>query len=108
MQDSRIDRRQLLKGAVLTAVGVQALKPATSHAADLVKLPESDAMAKALAYHADAKKVDVKAFPTYKPNQRCENCAQIQAGTGPDRGCNLFAGKSVSINGWCKVWVPKT
>lgn len=108
MQDSKIGRRQLLKGALLTAVGAQALKPDASHAADLVKLTEADPMAKALAYHADAKKVDAKAFPTYKAGQRCETCAQIQAGTGSDRGCNLFAGKSVSINGWCKVWVPKT
>ena len=107
MQDSKFDRRQLLKGALLTAVGAQALKPAGSDAAELVKLSESDPTAMALGYHADAKKVDVKNFPTYKPNQSCSTCVQLQPGTGNERGCNLFPGKSVNVGGWCKVWVQK-
>jgi hypothetical protein len=107
MQDSKFDRRQLLKGALLGAVAVPALLPSRSDAAALVQLTEDDPTGKALGYHADAKKVDVKEFPTYKPTQSCSSCVQLQAGTGNERGCNLFPGKSVKVGGWCKVWVQK-
>jgi len=106
MQDSKFDRRQLLKSALLGAVAVPALLPSRSDAA-LVQLTEADPTAKALGYHLDAKKVDVKAFPTFKPTQSCGTCVQLQAGTGNERGCNLFPGKSVNVGGWCKVWVQK-
>jgi High potential iron-sulfur protein len=107
MQDSKFDRRQLLKGALLGAVSVPALLPTDSDAAALVTLTEADPTAKALGYHVSAKTVDVKAFPTYKPNQMCSTCVQLQAGTGNERGCNLFPGKAVNVGGWCKVWVQK-
>jgi High potential iron-sulfur protein len=107
MHESKLDRRQILKGALLGAVALPALRPGTANAAALVKLTEADPTAKALGYHMDAKTVDVKAFPTYKTTQSCSNCVQLQPGTGNERGCNLFPGKSVSVNGWCKVWVQK-
>lgn len=107
MQDSKFDRRQILKGALLGAVGIPAVLPRDSDAAALVKLSETDPTAKALGYHVDSSKVDAKAFPTHKPSQMCSNCVQLQAGTGTERGCNLFPGKSVNVGGWCKVWVQK-
>jgi hypothetical protein len=106
MQHSKFDRRQLLKGALLGAVAVPALLPRRSEAA-LVQLTETDPTAQALGYHADAKKVDVKTFTTYKPNQQCGTCVQLQPGTGNERGCNIFPGKAVNVGGWCKVWVQK-
>ena len=106
MQDSKFDRRQILKGALLSAV-IPAVLPRDSDAATLVKLTEDDPTAKALGYHLDAKKVDIKTFPTFKPNQTCGTCVQLQPGTGTERGCNLFPGKSVNVGGWCKVWVQK-
>jgi hypothetical protein len=107
MHDVKFDRRQILKGALLAATGATVLQPTRSDAAELVPLTESDPTAKALGYHANAKTVDVKAFPTFKPSQSCSNCVQLQPGTGNARGCNLFAGKSVNVGGWCKVWVQK-
>lgn len=107
MNDSKIDRRQLLKSALLGAMGAAAL-PEPSRAAAPVNLTESDPTAQALGYHENAAKVDVKAFPTYKPAQKCSTCIQLQAGTGDHRPCNLFPGKLVNVNGWCKVWVQKT
>ncbi|MGC3982931.1 MAG: high-potential iron-sulfur protein [Steroidobacteraceae bacterium] len=107
MHKSKLARREILKNALLGTLGVQALGSQASQAATLVKLTETDPTAKALGYHLDAKKVDVKEFPTYKPTQTCGNCVQLQAGTGNERGCNLFPGKSVVIGGWCKVWVQK-
>jgi len=106
MHDSKFDRRQIIKGALLGAVGVPALSPTLVNAAP-VALTESDPTAQALGYHVDAKKVEVSKFPTYKPNQSCSNCVQLQAGTGNERGCNLFPGKLVNVGGWCKVWVQK-
>lgn len=107
MHDSKLDRRQLLKGALFGAVALPALTPNSGNAATLIKLTETDPTAKALGYFIDAKKVDTKQFPTYKPSQTCANCVQLQAGTGNERGCNLFPGKSVAVGGWCKVWVQK-
>lgn len=107
MHESKFDRRQILKGALLGAAVIPVLGPDTSDAATLVRLQETDPTAQALGYHVDAKTVDVKKFPTYKANQTCANCVQLQAGTGNERGCNLFPGKSVNIGGWCKVWVQK-
>ena len=107
MSDSKIQRRQILKGALLSAAGVTILNSERSEAAEMVKLTESDPTAAALGYHTNATTVDVKQFSTYKPTQSCSNCVQLQAGTGNDRGCNLFPGKLVNVNGWCKVWVLK-
>jgi hypothetical protein len=107
MSDHRFDRRQILKGALLGAAGVAGLQTQPSQAATPVKLTENDPTAAALGYHINAKTVDVKKFPTYKPNQNCSNCVQLQPGSGNDRGCNLFTGKLVNVNGWCKVWVLK-
>lgn len=107
MSDCKLDRRQLLKGVLLSATGAASLQHEYSQAADLVKLSESDPTAAALGYHSNAKTVDVKKFPTYKPNQNCANCVQLQPGSGNDRACNIFTGKLVSVNGWCKVWVLK-
>jgi hypothetical protein len=107
MSQVKFDRRQILKGTLLGAVSVTLLKPDNSDAAALIKLTEADPTAMALGYHVSAKAVDVKKFPTYKTTQSCANCVQLQAGTGNDRGCNLFPGKSVNVGGWCKVWVQK-
>jgi hypothetical protein len=107
MHECKFDRRQILKGAVLAAASVKVLQPTRSEAAALVPLSESDPTAQALGYHASAKTVDVKAFPTYKPSQSCSNCVQLQPGTGNERSCNLFPGKAVNVGGWCKVWVQK-
>lgn len=108
MSDVKIDRRNVLKGALLGAITLRALTvDEAKAAAALVKLTESDPTAKALGYHSNAKAVDIAKYKTYKPDQTCLNCVQLQAGTGTDRGCNLFPGKSVNINGWCSVWVKK-
>jgi len=108
MSNSTFDRRKLLKGALLSLAGAPLLPTLGSAATPaLVPLTEDDPTGKALGYHEDAKTVDAKAFSTYKPGQSCSNCVQLQAGTGARRGCNLFAGKSVNVNGWCKVWVQK-
>lgn len=108
MSHSKFDRRQLLKNALLGVMSIPVLTPELSHADAAVNLTENDPTAQALGYHENASKVDVKLFSSYKPAQKCSTCIQLQAGTGDHRPCNLFPGKLVNVNGWCKVWVQKT
>jgi hypothetical protein len=93
-------RRDALKGIALVVGDVRA--------ADAPHLTESDPTAQALSYHESAKTVTAKDFPTYQAGQMCSTCAQLTGNAGdPWRPCNIFAGKLVNANGWCKVWVKK-
>jgi hypothetical protein len=107
MKDDRLSRRQLLQGAM---AGIVAVPAATllARSAHAEMLSESDPQAKSLGYVADAKKVDPKANPNYKPGQVCANCMQYTGKAGAAAGpCNIFPGKDVAAAGWCKVWVLK-
>jgi hypothetical protein len=105
-----ITRRSLVKGGLVAG----ALAPAfgfignTAAAAGLPPVDPSDPTAKALGYVSDATKVDTKVNSTYKPTQKCANCAQYQGKAGDATApCNIFAGHSVPAGGWCKVWAQK-
>jgi hypothetical protein len=102
-------RRDALKQFVLLCGAAGALHVNRSaQAADMPHVMPSDPTAQALSYHEDAKSVDVKQFPTYAPGQACNSCLQLQGNVGDAyRPCNIFAGKLVNANGWCKVWVKK-
>ncbi len=111
-----ISRREALKNLALgagtllvagTTAGAKAAAPAGGYAG-LPHVAPTDSVAVALAYHENAKTVEAAKFPNYKPDQRCGNCLQL---TGKDgdawRPCNLFPGKLVNADGWCKVYVKK-
>ena len=108
---SKISRRSIVKGgliagALLPAIG---LVPRRAVAAALPPLDPKDPSATALHFVPDATKVVAAANPTYKPTQKCGNCAQFQGKAGDaSAGCNIFAGKSVPAGGWCMVWVQKS
>jgi hypothetical protein len=107
MTDEKLSRRRLLQSAI---AGIAAIPAASLLAgtAGAEMLSETDATAKSLGYVSDAKKVDPKANPNYKPGQHCANCMQYQGKAGAAAGpCNIFAGKDVAAAGWCKVWVLK-
>lgn len=107
MTDEKLSRRQLLRTAIAGLAAVQAAA-LVAQSAGAEMLSESDPTAKSLGYVADAKKVDPKANPNYKPGQVCANCMQYTGKPGSKAGpCNIFAGKDVSAAGWCKVWVLK-
>ena len=103
-------RREALAAALATAAGTLACAGA-ARAADAAGLPHvapADPTAQALSYFEDGSKVDPKKFPTYKPEQRCDNCLQLQGKAGDAwRPCNLFPGKLVNAKGWCKVYIKK-
>lgn len=107
MSSNRIPRRSLLKGALFGVAAVPALGLVGRASAAPVKLDVNDPQAKALGYVEDASKVDAAANPNFKPGQSCANCLQAPK---PGEGlipCNIFPGKLVQANGWCKVWVKR-
>ena len=71
-------------------------------------LAETDPLAVALGYKAEASKTDVKKYPKYAAGQNCKNCA-LYAGKPADTAgaCPLFAGKQVAAAGWCSAWAKK-
>lgn len=98
------DRRQFMlnvaAGSLLIGAGVKAI------AAELVA--ENDPQAVALAYKADATKVDKSKQPKYAAGQACNNCALYQGAAGSAAGnCPLFADKQVSAKAWCSTWAKK-
>jgi hypothetical protein len=106
-----IQRRALLKVALMggAAIPVAAVLFRSARADDAIPvLDENDVTAKSLAYVADASKVDVKAYPAFKPGQDCSNCSQYLGEKGDKLGgCMLVLGQYVQAKGWCKVWEAK-
>ena len=89
------------------AASTAAAKPAVAAGA-LPHITLTDPVAIALSYQESAATVDAKKFPNYKPEQKCSNCLQLTGKVGdPWRPCNLFPGKLVNAEGWCKVWIKK-
>lgn len=66
-------------------------------AAEMPKLSEGDATAKALGY----------VHESTTAGQLCNNCNFWQGGDAVWGGCPLFPGNSVSAAGWCKSWIKK-
>ncbi len=97
----RIDRRSfIVRAAAVTSV------LALTNTKALADVDESDAVAVALGYKADSKKVDSSKYPNHDVAQLCGNCKQFQ-GKAADRsgGCSLFGGRAVAAAGWCSAWV---
>ena len=110
MSEKTFPRRTVLKGALLgvAAVPVSALL-GRAEAAPGGPVDPNEPQAKNVGYVADAAKVDAKANPNFKAGQHCAVCLQVPA--GKEKGalipCNIFAGRLVAANGWCKVFVAR-
>jgi hypothetical protein len=100
-------RRTILKlgaaalAGMLTA-GRGALAATTGSARTLLQ-PDEPA-AKAIAYVANAAKVNSAQFPAYKRGQTCATCVLVELGTGRTRGCSIVPGRLVLASAWCKLW----
>jgi hypothetical protein len=106
----KISRRSIVKGGLIAGaiLPMAALMSRNATAAALPPLDPSDPTAKALGFVTDGSKVDSKAYPTFKPAQKCGTCAQFQGKAGDaSAACTIFAGKSVPQSGWCQVWAQK-
>jgi hypothetical protein len=101
-----VSRRTILRaGAALAATaGLSSLARADA----LPMLSESDPVAQALGYRADASKVDKNKFAQYGAGQACANCSLYAGAAGAASGpCPLYAGKAVSASGWCASYAKK-
>jgi hypothetical protein len=109
MSDSPVDRRTLLKTALAGLVALPAAGFVSEALADAAPhLDEKDPLATAMGYVSDASKLDPAKVPQYKPGSKCRNCVQLTGKDGDEwRPCNLFPGKLVHQDGWCKVWTLK-
>lgn len=111
MSKSPLDRRTLLKSALAGLVALPAaglVREAAAAAAAVPHLDEKDPLAVAMGYVHDAKKVDAAKDPQFKAGSHCANCVQLTGKEGDEwRPCNIFPGKLVHADGWCKVWVAK-
>lgn len=99
-------RSFLATAAVAASAALVGLKPPSARAAgeNLPHLSTSDPLAKSLGYQDNAKNVDKSKFPTYKDGERCGVCRFFQGTPGQasgNGGCQIFAGYSVSADGWC-------
>jgi hypothetical protein len=102
-----LERRKILRnGAVLAAT---ATLSGLAWADDsLPLLSESDPMAQALGYKADATKVDKTKFAQYQAGQACASCSLFMGAAGAPSGpCPLYAGKAVVATGWCSSYAKK-
>jgi High potential iron-sulfur protein len=107
-------RRSFLATAAVAASAVLVgVRPHSARAAgeNLPHLSTSDPLAKSLGYQDSAKNVDKSKFPTYKAGERCGECRFFQgtaAQSSGYAGCQIFAGYSVSADGWCASFNAKS
>ena len=100
---NRTDRRSFIRRAV-AATSLFGL----AHTSVRADVDEGDAVAVALGYKQDTKKVDATKYPGHDVTQQCANCKQFQGKAGDRSGaCVLFGGKAVAAAGWCSAWVKK-
>jgi High potential iron-sulfur protein len=88
------------------ATPAPAAAPAAAGA--LPMLDEKDPTAVALAYVADASRVDKAKSPNFVPGSLCSNCVQYKAEASSEAGpCTIFPGKNVAAKGWCMAYAKK-
>jgi hypothetical protein len=98
------DRRAFMMQVATAATVALVVGEASAQA----MLDEKDAQAVALAYKADATKVDKAKNPKFAAGNNCANCALFQAKAGAAAGgCPLFGSKQVAAKGWCTAWAKK-
>ena len=108
MMEKKFARRTLLKGALASLAAIPVVAAVGRADAAAAKVDPNDPQAKSLGYVSDTSKVDAKANPTHKPEQKCATCVQFQGKAGDASApCTIFAGKLVEGTGWCKVWAKK-
>ncbi|MGK5085582.1 high-potential iron-sulfur protein [Bdellovibrionota bacterium FG-1] len=110
-------RRSFFKSS-LTILGSLALAPWLRGRAGLALaasakplVAETDAVAQALGYHKDAKKVDSKKWPNHAgPEGAKKNCSTCMFFTAIDKtqgNCQIFPNNTVLAKSWCNSWQPK-
>ena len=103
-----VTRRTLL-GALLVGGTITAMAaPRRSFAQAAAHVDVKDPAALAVGYVENTSQIDLKKYPGYVKGSTCENCSLLQGSAGQNyRPCSLFAGKLVSVSGWCSGWSPE-
>ena len=99
------NRRQFVL-RLLPLAGTFALQPGVVRAAEPPELSESDPLAKALGFVADANKVDQAKYPMHTKEQDCANCLHFKTPGAAHALCDIFS-KSVPKGGWCSAWAKR-
>jgi hypothetical protein len=99
-------RRAVLLAAASASIGaLVAVKATEAQQKPPPHVDESDAQAREVGYTQDATKLDPKASPMFKAGSCCSNCLLLRGKAGePWRPCNMFSGRLVNANGWCRGW----
>ncbi|NCA68503.1 MAG: iron permease [Sphingobacteriia bacterium] len=114
LSKSRRDAVKVMLGTAAAIPVINLVGFGTARAAPANAVAATDPTAIALKYNADATQADRAA--ANRPGapaeeQFCANCQFMLAdapGADADwKGCSLFPGKLVSVNGWCASWTLK-
>jgi hypothetical protein len=103
-----VTRRTLLRGLLIGSAIAAAAAPRRSFAQAAPHVEVKDSAAVAVGYIENVNQIDLKKHPDYIKGSECENCLLLQGTAGENyRPCSLFAGKLVSVSGWCSKWSPE-
>ncbi|MEW6777626.1 MAG: high-potential iron-sulfur protein [Bdellovibrionota bacterium] len=103
-------RRSFLQKAGLALGALSLAGPFLKRAYAAAKkklLAETDPMATALGYKADAAKVDTKKYPQFKPGSSCATCQLYTKVDETSGDCQMFPANSVTNGGWCMSYSKK-
>lgn len=113
ISQSRRDAVKLMVGTAVAIPVINLMGVGTARAAAPANaVTADDPTGIALKYSEDATKADRvgAARPGMPPDQqRCGVCQFMLAdqGEGDWKGCTLFPGKLINVNGWCTSWTVK-
>lgn len=113
ISQSRRDAVKVMLGTAVAIPMINLVGFGTAHAAAPANaVTPDDPTAQALKYSQDATQSirDSAARPGAPTGeQHCATCMFMLAdqGEGDWKGCSLFPGKLISINGWCSSWTLK-
>ena len=103
-----VTRRTLIRTLLVSGAITAMAAPRRSLAQAAPRVDVKDPAALAVGYVENVSRIDLKKYPNYTKDSTCENCALLQGSAGENyRPCSLFAGKLVSISGWCSEWSPE-
>ena len=112
-REQRINRRNFLKLGMQAGGGALALTAIPIQLVAQEEVSESEPLAQAMGYKADASTVDTAKFPKRAgeagANQFCHNCALFAGKEGDETApCSIFQNRPVRGQGWCNAWVAKS
>lgn len=100
-----VSRRMLVKDLLMGSAIAMVAAPHRSLAQGAPHVDVKDPAAVAVGYVENVNQIDLKKYPGYVKGSECENCLLLQGTAGENyRPCSLFAGKLVSVSGWCSKW----